>query len=337
MAACWTVPAAAQAIDRSDRLRVVTTLAVLKDIAQEIGGERVAVESLSDPRQDPHYVQPRPTLMKRARQADMFIEIGLQLELWAQKVVDGSGNTRIQYGQPGRVIASNGIATLELPRVVTREWGDIHPFGNPHVWLDPINVKRIARNIAEALERVDPQHQDVYKTRLRALEERIDVALFGRELVDEVGARKLTRLAELGRLFDYLDESNLRGKLGGWLEAAEVLRGRAIVTYHKSWIYFVNRFGMTIPIEIEEKPGIPPSAKHRDKVIDTVGRDNVSVIAVSSFYDMSASEYISNRTGARVVRIPIDTGAVSGVDTYFELIDHLIKEIGTPLKERTHG
>src|SRR5262249_12694100 len=181
------------------KLKVVTTLGVLQDLAREVGGDRVDVTALADPREDPHYVQPRPTLMKRAREADVFVELGLQLELWAGKVVEGSGNTRIQSGQPGRVIASAGIPTLELPRELSREWGDVHPFGNPHIWLDPLNAKDMAANIEAGLARVDPDHKSEDEARLKAYQDRIAVALVGEALVKEGGGEALARRARRGR------------------------------------------------------------------------------------------------------------------------------------------
>src|SRR5262245_59233218 len=182
------------------KLEVVTTLSVLADLVEEIGGGHVHVEALADPRQDPHFVEPRPTLMQKARAADLFVEVGLQLELWAEKVAAGSGNARIQAGQPGRVVASAGVATLELPAVLSREWGDVHPYGNPHVWLDPLNARTMAGNIAAALQKIDAGHADEYAQNLARFEQRIDEALFGAELVKQVGGKQLGRLARQGRL-----------------------------------------------------------------------------------------------------------------------------------------
>jgi ABC-type Zn uptake system ZnuABC Zn-binding protein ZnuA len=308
-------------------LKVVTTLSLLKDMAREVGGDRVQIESLSDPREDPHFVQPRPTLMQRAREADVFIELGLQLELWGGKVVEGSGNPRIQAGQPGRIIASAGIATLELPQQLSREWGDVHPFGNPHIWLDPLNAKDMAANIAHGLEAVDPAHKDGYEERLKSFQDRIDVALFGEALVKEVGGKQLTRRARDGKLESWLKEKGLADKLGGWLKRAAPLAGRPIVTFHKSQIYFAQRFGLTIPIEIEEKPGIPPSARHRDAVVELMKRQGVKTILEEVFYDRSAADYLARETGAHVVIIPIDVGPDVGIPTYFDMIDNELTRI----------
>jgi ABC-type Zn uptake system ZnuABC Zn-binding protein ZnuA len=311
----------------NEKIRVVTTLSVLKYLAEEVGGNRVIVHSLSNPRQDPHFVQPRPTLMKMTREADLFVEIGLQLELWAQRVINGSANPAIQMGQPGRVIASAGISTLELPRVISREWGDIHPYGNPHIWLDPVNVKKMAENIADGLARIDPVHGDQYRENLNAFSGRIDAAIYGQSLVDEIGGRKLNRLVSGGSLDDYLEARGLADKLGGWLSKAESLKGQRMVTYHKTWIYFARRFGLEIPVEIEEKPGITPSAKHRDRVIDLMKSADIKLIVISSFYDRSAADYIANETGALVLVFPIDLHAVDGVETYFDLIDYFLHEM----------
>jgi ABC-type Zn uptake system ZnuABC Zn-binding protein ZnuA len=317
------VPSDAQA----PRLKVVTTLSVLKDLAEEVGGDRVEVQALSDPSEDPHYVQPRPTLMTRAREADVFVELGLQLELWAGKVIEGSGNTRIQSSQPGRVVASAGISTLELPQQLSREWGDVHPYGNPHVWLDPLNVKDMAANIAQGLARVDAAHAADYQERLKKFQDRIDVALFGDALVKEVGGRMLTRKARDGKLDDYLESKHLTGKLGGWLLKARPLKQRPVVTYHKSWIYFAERFGLEIPIEIEEKPGIPPSARHRDAVVELIRKRGVKTILEEVFYDRGAADYMAKETGAHVVVVPIDVGEKVGAKGYFQLIDLFLDKL----------
>ncbi|HEV8112449.1 MAG TPA: metal ABC transporter substrate-binding protein [Planctomycetota bacterium] len=318
---------AAQPAPAAAPLKVVTTLSILKDLAREVGGDLVQVESLSDPREDPHYVQPRPTLMTRAREADVFIEIGLQLELWGGKVVEGSGNPKIQSGQPGRVIASAGIPTLELPQQLSREWGDVHPFGNPHIWLDPLNAKDMAANIAQGFERVDPAHKSEYEERLKSFQTRIDNALFGEALVKEVGGRQLARRARDGGLDNWLKDKGLSDKLGGWLKRAAPLKGRPIVTYHKSQIYFAERFGLKIPIEIEEKPGIPPSARHRDAVVELIKKQGVKTILEEVFYERGAADYLAKETGAHVVVVPIDIGPDVGIATYFDLIDNVVNRL----------
>ena len=309
------------------KLRVVTTLGVLASLAREVGGELVEAEALANPLQDPHFVQPRPTLMEKARAADLFVELGMQLELWAQKVVEGSGNPRIQPGQPARVVASTGVTALELPRELSREWGDVHPYGNPHVWFDPLNVKDLAANIAAGLEAVDPAHKLQYAENLKRFQDRIDEALFGAELVKQVGGRMLARQARQGRLAEYLVQKQHEKLLGGWYARAAPLAGRPVVTYHKSWIYFAERFGLELPIEVEEKPGIPPSARHRDAVVERIRKQQVRTLLQEVFYDQGAADYLAHETGARKVVVPIDVGAEAGAKDYFALVDLWIDKL----------
>ena len=318
---CLLVPFLLAAQAPPPKLRVVTTLGVLASLAREVGGERVEVEALADARQDPHFVQARPTLMEKARAADVFVELGMQLELWAQKVVEGSGNPRIQPGQAARVVASSGVSALELPRELSREWGDVHPYGNPHVWLDPLNAKDMAANIAAGLEAVDPAHKDEYAANLKRFQERIDAALFCPDLVQQVGGKMLARLARQGHLQEWLAQKQLESALGGWLARGAPLRGRPVVTYHKSWIYFAERFGLKLPIEVEEKPGIPPSARHRDAVVALIRAQQVKTVLQEIFYDQGAADYLARETGVHKVVVPIDVGAEAGAKDYFELVE----------------
>ncbi|HED66891.1 MAG TPA: zinc ABC transporter substrate-binding protein [Planctomycetes bacterium] len=337
------VPALARSVDGEfapgtegiESLEVVTTLPVLADIAKDVGGEFIHVAALSTPNQDPHYVQPTPVLMQKARGADVFIECGLQLELWGEKVAAGSGNPKIQVGQPGRVIASTGVETLELPTILIREWGDVHPYGNPHVWLDPLNAKILAKNIAEAFSKLDAPHADAYRANLAEFEHRIDVALFGADLVDEIGGRKLARLSKGGRLEEYLEHRGLSEMLGGWLAKAAPLRGRPIVTYHKTFIYLATRFGFEIPIEIEEKPGIPPSAKQRDRVLKLIRDQGVHTILQAVYHDRTAGTYLAKETGAHLLSEPIDVGEDVGIPDYFALMDNLVSKLVE--SESTHN
>lgn len=309
------------------RLRVVTTLPVLEFLVEEIGGDRVEVDSLADPRQDPYTVEPRPTLMQRARTADVFVEVGLALESWSTRVLGGSGNPDIQVGRPGHIVASAGITTLRVPSILSRARGHIHPYGNPYVWLDPLNAKRMAANIASGLSRIDPVHAEDYARRLQDFERAIDEALFGRVLVEKVGATKLTRLARQGRLTAFLESRELAGDLGGWLERSLPLRGRSIVSYHETYDYFAQRFGFEIAIEIEERPGVSPSVQHRDRVLGLMLERGVRSILLEVYHDRKAAEFLGERTGANVLTIPIDIGAAVGVADYHALIDQLIDRL----------
>jgi len=308
-------------------IKVVCTLGILGNLAREVGGERVAVEVLSSPAQDPHYVEPRPTLMRKAREADLFVESGLQLELWAGKVVAGAGNPRIQMGQKGHVVASLGIATLELPSVLSRERGDVHPNGNPHVWLDPVNTKIMAANIAKGLIAVDAAGAESYRANLADYEHRIDEALFGPALIKKLGASKLTRMARSGKLLRFLELRKLDGDLGGWLKKAQPLAGSQFVSYHKTFVYFATRFGMQVPIEVEGKPGLPPTPKHKAAVLELMRNEHVDALMQGIFFDRGASEALCKSVGARLCTVPIDVAPGSVAPDIFALIDLYLDEL----------
>lgn len=315
------------AVAATKKVSVVTTLNVLAGIAKDIGGDRVTVASLAKPNQDPHTLVAKPTFKVLAKNANLFIEIGLGLDIWGSAVTDASGNPDIQTGQKGRVIASEGITTRELPTTLSKAWGDIHPYGNPHVWLDPVNAKQIAANIAAGLTRVDPDGKDVYAANLKAFGDKIDDQLYGHALVVEYGASKLERLSRRNELIDYLKTKNTYDKLGGWLKKAEPLRGLKVLTYHKTWVYFCDRFGIEIRGEIEEKPGIPPSQDYLATLIKKIAADQIKVIFIDTIYPTKDGDYIANKTGVSIVSSPIDLGGAPGTDDYFSLINTLLDRI----------
>jgi len=309
------------------KVSVVTTLNVLADVTRQVGGDRVTVMALAKPNQDPHTLVAKPTFKVAAKNADLFVELGLGLDIWGSAVTDASGNPNIQTGQKGRVVATEGVETKELPATLSKAWGDIHPYGNPHVWLDPVNVKQIAANIANGLTRVDPAGKDTYAANLKAFQAKIDDALYGHALVEEYGASKLERLSRRNELIDYLKSKGTYGKLGGWLKQAEPLRGTKIITYHKTWIYFCDRFGLDIRGEIEEKPGIPPSQDYLATLIKKVQSEGIKVLFIDTIYPQKDGAFISGKTGAKIVASPIDVGGAPGTDTYFALIGTLLDRI----------
>jgi|WetSurSiteA1Bulk_404760.scaffolds.fasta_scaffold08678_2 zinc/manganese transport system substrate-binding protein len=320
------------------KIQVVCTLPTLKALVREVGGDKVDAIALAKGDQDPHAVTPTPVLMRRTREAQLFVENGFSLEGWADEVVNGSGNSKIFRGTPGRIIAGSGISALEIPSVLTRELGDIHPQGNPHVWLDPLLAKVEAKNICEALKKIDPANADYYASRLDAFSKRIDNALFGPDLVKILGPQKLTRLTWNGELQSFLDSNNLEGKplsslTGGWLKQASALRGVKAVEFHKVWVYFARVFGIQLMGTVEERPGIPPGPQHVRQVIDLIQSQKIPLILVDNFYDPALPNNIARQTGATVVILPNQVEGDPAVQTYFDLIDHLVRELTSALRK----
>ncbi|MBI3939404.1 MAG: zinc ABC transporter substrate-binding protein [Acidobacteria bacterium] len=329
-------PPLAQAAD--PKVHVVCTLPTLKALTEEIGGDRVDVIALAKGDQDPHFVTPTPVLMKRTREADLFVENGFSLEPWSDEVANGSGNSKIFRGTRGRIVAGSGTSALEVPSVVSRELGDIHPQGNPHVWLDPLLAKVEAGNICAALKSVDPAGASYYDARKADFFSRIDNALFGPELLKLVGIQKLTRLAWSGELQNFLTSNkigsqSLGEKAGGWLKAAAALSGTKAYEFHKVWVYFCRLFGIQLMGTIEERPGIPPGPQHVRQVIENVKAGQIPLILVDNFYDPALPNNISRQTGAAVVILPSQVEGEAGIKSYFDLIDQLIAKITAALKK----
>jgi ABC-type Zn uptake system ZnuABC Zn-binding protein ZnuA len=318
-------PALAGSVD------VVTTLPAYAAIAQAVGGDRVTARSISRGDEDAHFVKPKPSFALMLRQADLFVTTGMDLEIWAPTLVDKSGNRSIRDGQPGFVNASQGVELLDVPAVADRSAGDVHVYGNPHIFTSPLNAKRIAGNIAAGLRRVDPASAATYAANLAAFERRIDEALYGAELVELLGAEVLDPLARQGTLLEWLAGQELAGapltaKLGGWLARGRRFRDRQILAYHKNWVYFTDLFGLQVVGYVEPKPGIPPSARHVHDLVQQVERDDIGILLAASYFSSRQIDLIAERTGCRTVQVPLGPAEIDA-DGYFELVDDWVEQL----------
>lgn len=222
-----------------DKLKVVTTLPDYANFARLRGGDRVSVSYIVKGDQDAHFIRPKPSFAQLVRQADVVIDTGLDLETWLPTVVDTSGNRRVRSGETGYVSASHGMRLLEKPKQLSRSEGGLHIYGNPHVTASPVMMRIAARNIAAGLAKNDPEGKQLYQQNLKKLQDRLDRALFGGQLVDLIGGDTLCSLAEQGKLIPFLRSKSHKGKplvglLGGWAKKMLPLHGTEIVTYHKS-------------------------------------------------------------------------------------------------------
>jgi zinc/manganese transport system substrate-binding protein len=310
-------------------LNVVTTLPDYAYFANLIGGDQVTVKSIVRGDQDAHFIRPKPSFATALREADVLVATGLDLELWVQTVIDASGNGRIRSGQTGYVSASAGMNLLEKPDVISRAEGGVHIYGNPHVTCSPVKMKVAAKNIATGLIKNDPQNKEFYLNNLKKLHKRIDERLFGKELVEMLGAEALCSLAEQDKLIPFLEKQTFQNKplieyLGGWLEKMLPLRGTPIVTYHKNWIYFIRLFGLQEAGTVEPKPGIPPSPKHVAGLINLMRDRNIRIILAANYFDEQKIRTVAARTDAEAVIVPLYVGGAEGIDDYFTLVDHWV-------------
>lgn len=321
------------------KLVAVTTLPYLADLVRQIGGDEVEVQALVPPGQDPHFMVPTPALSVVIAEADVFVENGMQLELWTERVIDGARNQRIRPGYPGHLYASLGVTPLQVPALQTRASGDVHPAGNPHVWLDPLNLKIIARNIETRLTAVRPAAELTFAKNREAFEKRLDDAYYGPELVRILGANLLDRLQRTGRLRAFLQEKQLQGKplteqAGGWLRRSIALGDLSMITYHQVWTYFANSFGVRVVGTIEEKPGIPPSPSHLQDLQRLAQQHGTRLVECSPFYPMSRAEAVAEQIGGVAVQLPTQPGEAEGATDVFSMFDVIFTRLEAALAPR---
>ena len=277
------------------KLNVVTATTDMAALAQEVGGDKISVESIAKGYQDPHFVEAKPSFLLKLRQADLLIVVGLQLEIgWLPPLITQCGNARIQVGANGYLDASQFAEILEVPQgTVTRAQGDVHPLGNPHYWLDPDNGRRIARGIANKLAEMDPSDGAYFQERFQDFDKRLNAA-----------------------------EQK-------WDAEMRPYQGRKVVTYHRSFPNFATHFHLDVIGYVEPRPGIPPTPTHTLELIQLMKRENCRVVLVEPYFDLKTPQSIGRETNAQVIVYLPSVGGEKQVTTYFELFDY---DIGLLMK-----
>ena len=273
------------------KVKVVTTLPDLAALVSAVGDGRVEVTSIAKGYQDPHFVDPKPSYILKLQSADLLFKVGLGLEAWLDPLVTGARNSKLKV-----VDCSRGVPLLEIPSSVDRSMGDIHPFGNPHIWLDPVNGKIILDSIASALEKTDPANASFYETNRAAYEKRLDSAL-----------------------------SAWQGKLKPYA-------GTKVITYHNSWPYFGERFGLVRAGYVEPKPGIPPSPSHLKELIDQMKGEKIKLILMEPYFSEKDPNLVAGQTGAKVLKLASSVGAFKGTDDYIAMFDYNVNLLAQALK-----
>jgi ABC-type Zn uptake system ZnuABC Zn-binding protein ZnuA len=286
---CLTVLVAAAGLTHAaGKLNVVAATEDLASIAAEVGGDRITAESIAKGYQDPHFVEPKPSFLLKLQKADLLLTVGLQLEIgWLPPLITQSRNPRIQVGAAGYFDTSQFCKILEIPTgQVTRAEGDVHPLGNPHYWLDPENGRRIAKALQNKFSEMRPA----------------DAAYFAQREADF--EKRLT-------------EAEKR-----WDAQMAPYRGRKVVTYHRSWPNFCERFGLVVADYVEPKPGIPPTPSHTFDLINTMKRENIKLILVEPYFDLRAPNSIAQSVGGTVAVLMPSVGGVKEITDYFKLFDY---------------
>jgi ABC-type Zn uptake system ZnuABC Zn-binding protein ZnuA len=282
-------------------LRVVTTTEDLASLAREVGGDKVTVVAMARGYQDPHFVDPKPSFILEMSRADLLIVVGRELEIgWLPPLMTSSRNAKIQPGGNGYLDASATVKILEIPTgQVTRAMGDVHPQGNPHYWLDPANGRRIAQTIKNKLGQLSPADRAYFDQRYADFDKRLAAA-----------------------------ESR-------WDAAMAPYKGTKIVTYHRSWPNFMERFGLNVIGYVEPKPGIPPTTSHTIELINEMKKQGVKVIVVEPYFDSKTPQSIAKQVGGEVLVLAPSVGGSKEATDYIKLFDYDIATVVAALKRAT--
>lgn len=310
-------------------LRVVATVPDLAELARVVGGEAVSARTLVRGPQDPHFIEPRPSFVRALHDADLFVQVGMDLERgWVPVLLRSARNPDVRPGGEGHVDASAAIAALDVPgRTADRSLGDLHVYGNPHYLTDPLNGLRVAGLLRERLAALRPAEAAGFEERYRAFGRRVLERLLGPELAAEREPEAVLRLAAAGRLLAHLEETGELERLGGWLGDLRPHFGTEAVQDHDLWAYFARRFRIRLVMELEPKLGIPPTTAHLQKVIETVRAREIPLLLASPYFDPRHARRVAERTGARVVPMAHQSGAREGAEGYLGAVEHNVRAI----------
>jgi ABC-type Zn uptake system ZnuABC Zn-binding protein ZnuA len=326
---CWlTLLGAALPAFAAAPLRVCATVPELGGLVRAVGGDRVAVTVFAKGTEDPHYLDAKPSFVKALSQADLFVQVGMDLEAgWAPLLLRSSRNARVQPAGSGYLDASVTITPLEVPAgTVDRSMGDVHPQGNPHYLADPLNALRVAALIRDRLAGLRPEDAALFSRRYEAFRTKLAEAMVGPGLARKYEIEKLAQLHQQGRLVDFLRQQGEPEGVGGWMGRLGPYSGARILTYHRSWPYFAQRFGLVIIGQIEPKPGIPPGPEYLLEVIRTAQTQKVQVILMEPWLSRKPANMVAEKTGARVVQAA--TSVVSEGDyDYLTAVDEVVRRL----------
>jgi zinc/manganese transport system substrate-binding protein len=281
----------------ADKVRVVATTTDLKALTEAVGGDLIEVDALARGNQNPHDLEVRPSLMVKVRRADMLVVNGLDLDQWAEVVVQGANNPKVLPGTPGRVDASEGLPVLEAPTTkVDRSMGDVHPVGNPHYTTDPGMAPRITANILNGLARLQPQSRPAFEKNRAAFLASLDQAM------------------------------------GRWSAALAPFKGAKVVQYHSVFVYIFTRFGLVKGGTIEDRPGIPATPGHLARLIQGMKQEQIKLVVVEPWNDVKLAERVAQEAGAKVRVLAPSVGALKEARTYLETVDYNVRALADGLR-----
>lgn len=322
-------PVQAQSPSSGAMLNVVATVPELGSLVREIGGDHVEITVFAKGTEDAHFVEAKPSFVKILSRADVFIQIGMGMEIgWAPSLLQQARNRHLVPGAPGYINASTVIAPLQVASgAVDRSMGDVHPEGNPHYLLDPVQGLKVAQLIRDRLRELRPLHKAYFEARYATFHRHLGAGLVGEALATKYDVEKLALLADHDKLDTFLASQGELGLLGGWLGRMQAYKGTRVVVDHNQWVYFTQRFGLAVTGLMEPKPGLPPTTQHLRALIQTMRTQDVKLILLGAYFDPRHAQFLAQHTTAKVVNMAHQVGARPQTDDYFRMMDYNIQQI----------
>ncbi len=324
----WLAPSV-----QAQSLKVCATVPELGSLVQEVGGEQVTLTVFAKGTENPHFVVPKPSFIKALSSCDAYVQVGLELEVgWAPPLLQNARNGNIVPGGQGHIDASTAIAPLEVPTTpVDRSMGDVHPAGNPHYLTDPMNGLRVARLLRDRLSTLRPASAPYFAERYADFRRRLGVALFGEALADAYDFEKLAVLAQHGRLDNFLKGQGQESLLDGWFGRLRPYAGSKLVADHRLWSYFSALFGFNLIAHLEPRPGIPPTTKHLNTVIEIIKANGVKAVLAAAHYDPRYAQFVSDNTDTVIVPMANQGNSRPGTAHYLDMVDYNVTQLSAAL------
>ncbi len=278
-------------------IKVVATTTTFASLVREIGGNHVEVKSVSLPKFNTHFFQPKFSDVRSVQKADVFVQAGLDHELWTQAILEAAGKPKLFGGAERNISMSEGVQLLDVPEnKLSRAEGDVHIFGNPHIWMSPENARVMANNLRHRLKELNPENAADYDKNADAFIAKLDQ------------------------------------KIPEWKAAADSVRGKEVISYHKDIVYFADFLGFKALRFYEPKPGIPPAPRELMELEKYIKENGIKAIIQPVYYSREATEALAKRTGAKVYIICQNAGEVAGTEDYISLFDYNVKTLSEALK-----
>ena len=329
----WVLSVSIPAESQNRPLNVVATVPELGSLAREIGGDQVEVTVIAKGTEDPHFVEARPSFIKAVNQADVFIQMGMEMEIgWAPVLLQQSRNPNVQPGRPGFIDTAKVISPLGVPTgTIDRSMGDVHAAGNPHYLLDPLRGLQVAQYLRDQFTTIRPAERAIFAQRYADFRQRLGNGLVGAELAALYDFEKLAQLFAHGKLVAFLESQNQAHLLGGWFGAMAPFVGTKVVGDHDMWQYFAERFRLNVVGLMEPKPGVSPTTRHLKALIEMMKAQNVSLILTGAYYDPRHTRFLEQRSSSKVAQMAHQVDSRPGTGDYLSMIDYNINQFTTAI------